>query len=383
MTNKKKVIRITTVPISLQKLLTGQLRFMNSFYHVIGVSSDKENLEKVKQNEGIDVFVLEMTRKITPFQDLKALIKLFVFLKKEKPYIVHTHTPKAGTLGMIAAKLARVPNRLHTVAGLPLLEEVGIKRKLLDIVERITYHCATNVYPNSFGLKNIILKNNYCKQTKIKVLANGSSNGIDTNYFNSTQFDAIKKVRLKEKLGITNEDFVFIFVGRLVKDKGINELIIAFEKLQKEIKHIRLMLVGDFENELDPLDAITIESIKTNDAIIFTGFQVDVRLYFAISNALVFPSYREGFPNVVMQAGAMNLPSIVSNINGCNEIIQDKINGYIIDVKSEKAIYDGMKAMINNPNLYHEMRNKSRQIIITNFDQKFVWNSILNEYNSL
>jgi glycosyltransferase involved in cell wall biosynthesis len=379
---KQKIIRITTVPISLEKLLSGQLQFMSSFYKVIAVSAQKENLERLGKKQEIEVFPLEMTRKITPFKDIFAVIKLYFFLKKTRPFIVHSHTPKAGIVGMLAAKLAGVPHRLHTVAGLPLLEVTGIKRRVLDAVEKFTYGCATMVYPNSFGLKKIILDNNYCDSKKLKVLANGSSNGIDTAYFNPELYTEEQNLRLENELGIQTDDFVFIFVGRLVKDKGINEMVSAFELLQKENSSLKLLLVGDYENDLDPLNPKTVESINTNSSILAVGFKNDVRPYLAIANVLVFPSYREGFPNVVMQAGAMGLPSIVSDINGCNEIIIEQENGLIIPVKDEMAIFLAMKKMVTNSSLTSKMKDNSRQMIVSRYEQKVVWEAILSEYRT-
>jgi len=379
---KNKLIRITTIPISLEKLLSGQLRFMSVHYDVTAIAAEKQNLEKLVKSQNVAVFPLEMTRQITPLKDILAVVKLYFFLKKTKPFIVHTHTPKAGIVGMLASKLAGVPVRLHTVAGLPLLEANGFKRKILNFVEKQTYNCATKVYPNSYGLSEIIKQNNFCDSNKLKVIANGSSNGIDTNYFNPDLISEEQKVALKKELSIAANDFVFLFVGRLVKDKGINELIIAFEKLQVEIPTIKLLLVGNFEDDLDPLFPITISSIKSNSAIISVGFQNDVRPYFGISNCLVFPSYREGFPNVVLQAGAMQLPSIVSNINGCNEIIQDHQNGLIIPVKDENALFYAMKKMAIDTDLINEMKKNCRQMIISNYDQKLVWEAILTEYRT-
>lgn len=380
--NREKIIRITTVPISLEKLLSGQLRFMSSFYDVIAVAAEKDNLEKLGKAQEIPVFHLEMTRKITPIKDIVAVVKLFLFLKKTKPLIVHSHTPKAGIVGMLASKLAGVPYRLHTVAGLPLLEARGAKRKILDVVEKFTYACANRVYPNSFGLKDIIIENNFCKSSKLKVLANGSSNGIDTSYFNSELFSANQNLNLKNELGILPDDFVFIFVGRLVRDKGINEMVLAFELLQKENAKIKLLLVGDYENDLDPLSSATVNSINTNDSILAVGFKNDVRPYFAISDTLVFPSYREGFPNVVMQAGAMNLPCIVSDINGCNEIIIEKENGFIIPVKNDLAIFEAMKKILSNTLLTTKMKTNSRAMIVSRYEQKVVWDAILSEYRT-
>lgn len=385
--SKQKIIRITTVPISLDKLLSGQLGFMNQFYKVIGVSSDLAYLEKVGDKEKIEVKCIEMTRQITPFKDLISVYQLYRFFKKEKPFIVHTHTPKAGTVGMLAAKLAGVPHRLHTIAGLPLMEAVGAKRKLLNLVEKFTYTCATKIYPNSFGLKDIILQEKFCKPDKLKVIGNGSSNGIDTNYFSPEAIPAKEKENLKNQLHIQPNDFVFIFVGRLVGDKGINELVEAFGKLEIRDwglgKGIKLLLVGPFETELDPLKTETLKAIQTNPNIIAVGFQQEVRPYFVIANALVFPSYREGFPNVVLQAGAMELPSIVSNINGCNEIIKDDYNGLIIPAKDSNAVYEAMKKMVEDNPLYQKLKANSRKRIVDNYEQKVVWNAILNEYKKL
>ena len=381
--NKPKLIRITTVPLSLDKLLSGQLHYMNSFYDVVAISSGKEYLERVGKRENVRTFHLEMSRKITPIHDLIAVLKLFWFLRNEKPHIVHTHTPKAGIVGMLAAKLAGVPHRLHTVAGLPLLETSGMKRTVLDFVERLTYACATKVYPNSFGLATIILQNNYCKATKLKVLANGSSNGIATSFFNPELFSDSQNQLLRKQLGIHSTDFVFIFVGRLVGDKGINEMVAAFTSLNRKQPHAKLLLVGDYEPELDPLLPETMSVIGNDASIISVGFQSEVRPYFSISNCLVFPSYREGFPNVVLQAGAMGLPSIVSDINGCNEIILKNKNGIILPVKDEQALYEAMNLICIDENLYHDLKNNSRQQIVAFYEQKIVWNAILSEYTVL
>jgi glycosyltransferase involved in cell wall biosynthesis len=238
---RKKLIRITTVPISLDKLLDGQLNFMNSYFEVTAISSNLDNLEKIKRKEKVLVYSVEMTRKITPIKDIIAVFKMYIFLKKQKPFIVHTHTPKAGVVGMLASKLARVPHRLHTVAGLPLLEADGVRRKILNFVERLTYTCATKVYPNSFGLKKIIIEKRFCSQKKIKVIANGSSNGIDVAHF-SPEAVLINEVNeLKIKFGITVSDFVYVFVGRLVQDKGINELISAFDSISKDNSNCKLL----------------------------------------------------------------------------------------------------------------------------------------------
>ena len=377
---KKKLIRITTVPISLKYLIKGQMRFMKeNGFDVKMMSADGEEREEIVKNEDCEHIILPLTRKITPIEDLKAVINLYKFLIKEKPSIVHTHTPKAGIVGMLASYLAKVPNRLHTVAGLPLLEANGFKRMVLNFVEKLTYSCATKVYPNSYGLKNIILENNFANKNKLKVIANGSSNGIDTSYFNAEIFSEEEKQYFKNELKIQKDDFVFIFVGRIVGDKGINELVNAFDKLSKEYMKVKLLLVGPLEEELDPLQEKTKHIINTNEQIISVGYQNDVRPYFAMANALIFPSYREGFPNVVMQAGAMGLPSIVSNINGCNEIIEDNVNGLIIPVKNRVELYNAMIKVLSDTS----MKVNARKMITNRFEQKVVWDAILSEYKSL
>lgn len=382
--NKPKLIRITTVPVSLKILLKGQHRFMSeNGFEVIGVSGKGQLLQDVQDEESIRVVELEMLRTISIIKDLKALWIFYKLCKKEKPSIVHSHTPKAGIIGMLGAKLAGVPIRLHTVAGLPLMETSGARRKVLDFVERLTYASATRVYPNSIGLYDYIVEQKYTKLDKLKVIANGSSNGIDTSHFDPKQISSAQKTQLRNDLGIEEIDFVYIFVGRMVGDKGINELVKAFKRLNKSVYRIKLLLVGPFETELDPLQQQTLEEIKENISIIYVGFQQDVRPYFAISDCLVFPSYREGFPNVVMQAGLMNLPCIVTNITGCNEIIIEGENGTIIPVKNSEALAQAMRKMISDKVYYNNLKVNARAMIQTRYEQSTVWNALLEEYNLL
>ena len=379
-----KLIRITTVPISLEKLLEGQLTYMKDHFEVTAISADVERLKVYGAKHKVKFFPVEMTRQITPIKDLKALLKLVRFLKNEQPAIVHTHTPKAGIVGMLASKLAGVPIRLHTVAGLPLTEATGKKRELLETVERITYRCATKVYPNSKGLYDFIRARNFTVDTKLKIIGKGSSNGIDTHHFDPELFTEEAKYDFRKELRISTTDFVYVFVGRLVGDKGINELVQAFEICRlKQSRAAKLLLVGPLESELDPLEASTLKLIKENKNIIAVGYQQDVRPYLTISDALVFPSYREGFPNVVMQAGAMGLPSIVTDINGCNEIIEDSKNGLIILRKNIEALVNAMLKIINDQQLYLKLKQNARPMIVNRYRREEVWQALLEEYESL
>jgi glycosyltransferase involved in cell wall biosynthesis len=379
----KKLVRITTVPISLEKLLEGQLAFMKEHFEVIAVSSEKERLEAYGNREGVRVFHVGLTRKITPLKDIVAVFKLYRFLKKEKPSIVHTHTPKAGIVGMTAAWFAGVPNRLHTVAGLPLMEATGLKRQVLNFVEKLTYRFATKVYPNSIGLYDFIITERFIKPSKLSIIGNGSSNGIDTDLFNPIRFSEIDNISLRDKWKIPKDNFLFIFVGRLVKDKGINELIAAFSMLSELKNNISLLLVGPFENDLDPLLPETLVNIEKNPDIYSVGYQNDVRPYFATADALVFPSYREGFPNVVMQAGAMGLPSIVTDINGCNEIIAHGKNGLIIPPKDTYSLYEAMKQLSTQSLLFANLKANSREMVTSRYERQQVWDTLLFEYQCL
>jgi glycosyltransferase involved in cell wall biosynthesis len=355
---------------------------MNQFYEVHAVSSPGERMNEVKQQEGVITHTIVMTRRISPWQDLKSLFQLIKLMRTERPAIVHTHTPKAGIVGMLAAKLSGVPVRLHTVAGLPLLETSGLKRSLLNVIEKVTYSCATKVYPNSFKLKEIIVTENFCNKNKLKVIGNGSSNGIDTDHFSPEAIPAETGCALKEKIGIKNTDIVFCFIGRMVKDKGVEELIKAFLINFETNKNIKLILVGPFEKQLDPLTSETENTILHHPNIHFAGFQKEVRPYFSIADIFVFPSYREGFPNVLMQAGAMGLPCIVSNINGCNEIIEHNVNGLVIPVKNTQAIADAMSQLAENSAQRKQMASVARDMIIARYNQKFIWEELLKEYKA-
>ena len=377
-----KLFRITTVPISVEKLLGKQLSFMDRYFDVTAISSDQVYLERVGKELGVKTHTINMTRKITPVEDLKSLWTMYAYFRKEKPEIVHSHTPKAGLIGMLAAKLAGVKIRLHTVAGLPLMETTGLKRKVLNLVEKLTYSCATKVYPNSKGLHDFILEEKLGTADKIQVIGNGSTNGIDTAHFSPESYSVSEKAQLRQELEIEVSDFVFVFVGRLVKDKGINELVSAFMKIQtNSSKKLKLLLVGPLEQDLDPLAPDVLQTIDSNPDIISLGFQKDVRPYFAIGNALVFPSYREGFPNVVLQALSMGIPALVSDINGCNEIVQDGYNGSIFPAKDEIALQKSMEQILTD-HFYETVKANSRSSIMK-YEQQVIWNLLKENYDNL
>lgn len=382
MNSKKKLIRVTTSDVSLDGLLEGQLKFLNEFYEVVGVSDDSGSLDMVANREGIRTVAVKMSRNINLRQDFLSLLHLIKLFLTERPYIVHANTPKGSLLAMIAARITRVPHRIYTVTGLRFETTHGKFRFLLKIMERITCYCATKVIPEGDGVKNTLYREHITQKPLHKIL-NGNINGIDVTHF-STENSPISRIEIRKPLNITDDNFAFVFVGRIVKDKGMNELAEAMKRLTSEYENCKLILVGRFEPLQDPINEEIETYFKTDNHILYVGFQYDVRPYILAADALVFPSYREGFPNVVLQAGAMGLPSIVTDINGCNEIIKEGVNGTIVPAQNTDALYKAMKRFIDHR---HDdtakMATNAREMITSRYEQKAVWHALLQEYQDL
>lgn len=377
---KPTLIRVATSPISLNILLKGQLHYLSKHWHVIGLSSPGNELHILNKRENIEVKAIKMKRNISIFADIQSLVSLWIYFLKTKPQIVHSITPKAGLLSMIAAKFANIPVRMHTFTGLIFPSKSGLLQKLLISTDKILCWAATNVYAEGNGVLNDLIRYKIASKP-IKIIANGNINGVNCEYFNPNAISEIEKIKTRSSLNIKNSDFVFLFVGRIVGDKGIHELISAFKTISSP--NLKLILVGPFEKELDPISTNTLKEIESNPNIILTGFVEDVRPYYSISHVFVFPSYREGFPNAVLQAAAMGLPSIVTDINGCNEIITNNKNGIIIPPKNSKALSTAMKTLLNDPIKRSEMSANSTSEIKIKFNNKLVWAAQEDEYFKL
>lgn len=375
--NKKKLFIVTTVPMSLI-FFKGQLQLLRDIFDVTLISTPDEELYKIASFNNVNSHGVSMKREISLFNDIVSLLKLIIFLKKNRPDIIHANTPKGSLLSLTASWILRVPQRIYYVHGLRYQGVNGVKKLLLMVMEKITCFFATEIIAVSQGVKKVLIKDKITKKN-ITVIWNGSVNGIDLEYFNPVipELNDIRK-----EYNIDEFDFVFGYVGRLTGDKGINELIKAFSKINMNNQQSKLLLVGDFENHLDPLSEETIESIKSNRNIIHAGVQKDVRTYFKAMNILVFPSYREGFGIVLMEAAAMNVPAIASNIIGCNEIIEDNVNGFLIPSKNEIALYDKMKYSIENDLEVKKMANISRQTVCVKFEQKKLWDKTIEFYKN-
>lgn len=389
---KRRLVRLTTTDISLNKLIEGQLKFLSTDFDVIGVASDTGVLKSVGEREGVRVVDVPMHREISLKDDVRSLIALYKLFKTEKPDILHCNTPKGSLLGLMAGKLAGVPRRVYTVTGLRYQGAQGLFRWVLMTMERISCYCATTVVPEGQGVLHTLQKDHITRKP-LQVLHHGNINGIDTSFFSR---EALTKsdhsMVSRESLGFSDEDFVFVFIGRIVHDKGMNELASVMKKLEGETLDcpVKLLLVGTFESRLDPLEGDNEAYLMSSSSVKYVGFQDDVRTYLAVADALVFPSYREGFPNVPIQAGALDLPSIVTDINGCNEIIKDGLNGKIIAAplsvgpeKMEKALYETMKWFVEHQEEVSRMARNARGMITSRYEQKDVWAATLRMYQSL
>lgn len=372
----KKLIIITTVPMSLATLVKGQAKYLSSYFDVKLVTSFSEKNQEISKAEGVELKSIDMTRQITIIKDLKALIELYKYFKNQKPDIVYTFTPKAGLLGMMASFLSRVPVRIHNIVGMPLMEATGKKFILLKFIERLTYFFSTNLFCNSFGLKKFINEN--LTKKDVKVIAQGSINGVDTEFFKNTK-TLDEKELIRDKFKIDKKDFVITFVGRIVKDKGINELIEAFINLSKKYNNLKLLLVGDYEEHLNPIKNENKILIDSLDSIITVGFQNDIRDFLSITDLFVLPSYREGLPNSLIEAGSFGIPLLATNINGCNEIIDDGITGILVEKKSAKKLEEGIDKLLEDKELYNSIKLKVRDRIIEKYEQKYFWNELKNE----
>ncbi len=375
-----KIIRAATIGMSLNIFCRGLLsELKDEGYEVIALSSPDGDLAELGRREKVRTIGVSMERHVSPLKDLISLIRLIRVMRKERPVMVHSMTPKAGLLCMMAAWIAHVPIRVHTFTGLVWPTQTGLSRKILMLTDRITCFCATHIIPEGEGVKHDLSS---CITDKpMRVLGYGNVRGVDLNYWKrsgGTRTEGWLSERREKK-----EPFTFVFVGRIVRDKGINELVNAFFRLNKNYPDTRLLLVGPAEDDLDPVLPETQMAIEKEESIISVGSQKDVRPYYEASDALVFPSYREGFPNVVLEAGAMELPSIVTDINGSREIIEEGVNGVIVPPRDESALYEAMEDMVTHPEKVSKMSAKSRPMIAARYEQSFVRMNLKHFYSEL
>ena len=392
---KYKIIRACTVSMSIG-FVAGMLPDLMNKYEVVVLSSPGPEMEEVRRKYGVRTIAVPMERHISLWRDVVSLWKLINVFRKERPTMVHSMTPKAGMLCMMAAWLTRVPVRVHTFTGLVFPTATGLKRRILMLTDALTCWCATHVIPEGEGVKNDLLTNGITRKP-MKVLGYGNVRGIDLEKFS----------RRKEVMDIVtqkspkSQNFTFLFVGRIVRDKGINELVGAFRRLSKRYPQARLVLVGNYEDDLDPISQEARDIITKNEQIEAAGLKYGDELLacYAAADCFVFPSYREGFPNTVLEAGAMGLPCIVTDINGSREIISPspalprrkgysgtidiRQNGMVIPSRDEDALYEAMWRMMTDDGLRQQMAAKACPMIASRFEQGFVRQCLYDFYDEI
>ena len=377
----KIIIRASTVPQSLDVFCRGMLKELSEKYKVVALSSPGKPLDRVREREGVRTIAVPMERHISLKKDLKALLSMIKTLRKERPYMIHSMTPKAGLLCMVAGKLTGVPVRIHTFTGLVWPTSTGLKRKILMLTDKLTCACATHIIPEGEGVKNDLIAGKITKKP-LKVLGYGNVMGVDMEHFSRRP----EVLKLAEELNLRDASkFTFLFVGRIVKDKGINELVNAFKKLYSEYPDIRLIMVGPYEDNLDPINQETRDAISAYDNIVVVGKKMGEELlaYYAAADCFVMPSYREGFPNTVLEAGAMGLASIVTDINGSREIIVDGENGMIVPPQNEERLYQAMKVMLTSQADREKLAGNARKMIADRFEQSFVRKCLYEYYDEV
>ena len=372
-----KIIRACTVPMSLI-FVTGMLPELQERYEVVLLSSPGHELDEAEEKFGVRGIRVPMERHISFGRDFISLCRLVYVFLREKPAMVHSMTPKARLLCMFAAWLTRLAVRVHTFTGRVFPTATGLKRKILMLTDRLTCACATHVIPEGEGVKNDLLGNGITKKP-MKVLGYGNVCGIDM-----VRFDRRPEVMALAQ-GIRRDDvFTFVFVGRIVRDKGINELCQAMALLSG-IAPVRLLLVGPYEDDLDPISQSSKDIIENNPSIEYLGSKYgdEMLACYAAADCFVFPSYREGFPNTVIEAGAMGLPSIVTDINGSREIVVQGENGVIIPPRNADALYQAMLDMIRYKAVRERMAANARRMIASRFEQGFVRKCLLDYYDEI
>ena len=372
--NPPKFILLTTVPISLN-FFKNQIKELNLIFDVTLLSSPDSLLKEIAEREKVKYKGIKISREISIFNDIISLLNLIIFFFIKKPKIIHCNTPKASLLGLVAGYITRVPHRIYYIHGFRYEGITGIKRKLLIGMEKISCFCASNIIAVSNGVKKTA--NEEITNKNINVIHNGSANGIVIQDFIENNYNTIE---IRKNLNISETDFVYGFVGRIVGDKGINELIEVFNELNKTINSIKLILVGFYEEDLDPIKPSTKNIIKANPNIIEIGFQKDVKKYLSIIDVFVSPSYREGFGLSLLEANMMGKPVIASNITGYNEIVIEGKNGYLIPKKDCTGLYEKMQFAYINRSILSEMRDDCINLVMEKYDHQKVLHEAIQYY---
>ncbi|MDZ8050446.1 MAG: glycosyltransferase family 4 protein [Aulosira sp. ZfuVER01] len=375
-----KLLYITTVPETLS-FLSGQVGYMKQQgFEVHALSSPGKALHKFAEREQVTVYAVDMPRRITPLQDLVAIFHLWQCLRHIRPQVVHASTPKGGLLGIVSSWLAGSPIRIYLMRGLPLMTAKGFKRWLLWWSEKISCLLAHQVFCVSHSLREVAVSENLCPPSKIKVLLEGSSNGVDTKErFNPIRVGADVGHATRQKYGIPIDALVVGFVGRIVRDKGITELVNAWKILRDEFPNLHLLMVGSFEPQ-DPVPSDVEEWLKSDARIHLTGDSNNTPAFYAAMDILTLPTYREGFPNTPLEGAAMQLPVVATAIPGCIDAVQDGITGTLVPPRNVEALTAAIRMYLNSQELRQQHGQAGHSRVVQSFNQERIWDALYQEY---
>lgn len=377
------ICRIATVPFFLQHHLLSQIVATTEAGHKVTlISSDGEDVEKLKEIKNISFKLINIPRVISPWRDFLALWKLYNYFRENNFDIIHSVTPKAGLLCAIAGFAARVPIRLHTFTGQPWVELSGLMRNLAKTSDWVISHLNTMVYADSFSQRDFLMEQGVAKKQKIAVIGSGSLAGVDVNRFEKQKWLS-QSVSLRREMGISKHALVVTFIGRLTKDKGVSELVEAFSRLREHKAGVVLLLIGPQEPERDPLPAETLVLMRQNDSIFEVGYTSEPEKYLAISDILCLPSYREGFGNVVIEAAAMGVPTVATDIVGLRDAVVDNLTGKLVRVKSVSALTLGLMELLTHADSRIGMGEAAKDRARREFSSNIVNSGVLAEYESL
>lgn len=346
----------------------------------IAISSPGVELDAFGQSEGVDVFPVWMPRRIAPAHDAVAVGKIRTVLRSTCPEIVHSHTPKGGLLGMLAARLAGVPVRIYHVHGLPFVTARGFRRRLLRWTEAVSCRLAHRVLCVSHSVRDVVVAEGLCPVKKIAVIAGGSINGIDAaGRFNPERYGPEVRQRVRQEHGIPAEAPVIGFVGRLVRDKGVVELADAFAAVKRDFHNAHLLIVGP-EEERDAVPPDVLDALRTDPRAHLLGMTWDTPPLYAAMDLVVLPTYREGFGVVAIEGNAMRLPVIATRIPGCVDAVQDGVTGTLVPPRDAAALADAMKLYLRDPELRRRHGAAGRERVLRDFRQEVIWQALFQEY---